>query len=996
MEAQIKKWPLVPGGSGDPADDGKRKSSRTRGAKNLRALRQSSRQKTSANVKKDSDYKLNILTYNIRTLRTEERLIELENSLKNINWDILGLSEVRRDGEDIVERENTIFFYCGNSSGQSGVGFLVHKKWKDNILEFTSYSDRIAVLKFKLSEKQTITVVQSYAPTSTHPDEEVEDFYDLLNRACDEHRSTYNLIIGDFNAKIGKRQELDDTTVVGPHGLGDRNIRGSRLMQFAFGQKFQISNSFFFKKPQRRWTWVSPNSLTTNEIDYILSSNNQIIKNIETINNIKFSSDHRPLRAKVVFNSRIYRKQLIFKSLIRKHDKNTLITHKQKFNLQLSNYFEALDNGDENVDSQYNNIIKSVKHASNKIKPTKNKHKKLTEQTLRLIEDRQLLHISRNSLEYRTKDKEVKRSIRTDIRNYRTRLVELALNKNTSLKNAKDGASHGKSWITSLKDINGTRQSDRNKILNIATQYYKTLYSDPLRPHPSSSFSAIEESFKAIPPITDHEVYLALHKMKYGKSPGGDGITTEALKVGGPTLIPYLSKLFNTIITTHTFPQHMCHSNIILLHKKGGKSDIGNYRPISLVSHVYKIFLKIIESRISGTLDHQQPPEQAGFRPGLSTTDHLHALNQIIEKCQEHNIPIYLAFVDYSKAFDSLSHNSIFTALHNQCIDPSYIQLITTIYKNSTAAIKLQSSGTTFDIQKGVKQGDPLSPKLFTSTLEDVFRKLMPSWRDRGVVIGERILTNLRFADDIVLFSSTPSELRLMLQDLSNASLEVGLTMNMSKTKLMTNSTARRIEINGESIAYVQEYLYLGQIVSFQARQEKEVERRTENAWRTYWSMKHLMKGDLPISLKRRLMDMCILPILTYGAQTWSLTLSQKSKLGVCQRAMERSILGVKLMDRIRNTTLRSKTQIIDVARKAAKLKWDWAGHVCRMPSELWAKTATEWQPDNSKRRRGRPRRRWRDEIDSFLKDWPEAARDRDAWKRRGEAFAQQWDTIGS
>ncbi|XP_075985622.1 uncharacterized protein LOC142982823 [Anticarsia gemmatalis] len=122
--------------------------------------------------------------------------------------------------------------------------------------------------------------------------------------------------------------------------------------------------------------------------------------------------------------------------------------------------------------------------------------------------------------------------------------------------------------------------------------------------------------------------------------------------------------------------------------------------------------------------------------------------------------------------------------------------------------------------------------------------------------------------------------------------------------------------------------------------------------------------------MKRRLMDMCILPILTYGAQTWSLTSVQKSRLKVCQRAMERSILGVRLTDRVRNTTLRSKTQIADVAEKAAKLKWNWAGHVCRMPDDAWAKIATKWTPPTGRRRRGRPRKRWRDELDSYNPDW--------------------------
>lgn len=119
--------------------------------------------------------------------------------------------------------------------------------------------------------------------------------------------------------------------------------------------------------------------------------------------------------------------------------------------------------------------------------------------------------------------------------------------------------------------------------------------------------------------------------------------------------------------------------------------------------------------------------------------------------------------------------------------------------------------------------------------------------------------------------------------------------------------------------------------------------------------------------------------ILTYGAQTWSLTEHQKSKLKICQRAMERSILGVKLKDRVRNTVLRSKTGISDVGVAIAKLKWNWAGHVCRMNPDRWARIATEWVPDG-RRKRGRPRRRWRDDFDSYLADWSEKALERKNW----------------
>ena len=81
---------------------------------------------------------------------------------------------------------------------------------------------------------------------------------------------------------------------------------------------------------------------------------------------------------------------------------------------------------------------------------------------------------------------------------------------------------------------------------------------------------------------------------------------------------------------------------------------------------------------------------------------------------------------------------------------------------------------------------------------------------------------------------------------------------------------------------------------------------------------------------------------------------------------MERSILSVKRTDRIRNTTLRSKTGIIDVGNKAARLKWNWAGHVSRMHPDRWANVTTQWVPEGGRRRRGRPRKRWKDDLEAY------------------------------
>ncbi|KAI5634224.1 hypothetical protein NE865_13094 [Phthorimaea operculella] len=306
-------------------------------------------------------------------------------------------------------------------------------------------------------------------------------------------------------------------------------------------------------------------------------------------------------------------RQQIFKSRIRNHNKNTLIANRDRFNLELQNSFNLLKETELNVQQLYTNIEKSVKSASSKIKQTKCKLKKLTSETIQLIEDRQEKRANVNSIEYRTLDRIVKRNIRKDIRSYNKNLVQVALERNSSLKIARKGISKGKSWITSMKDKTGVKHKDRGKILDVCTTFYKDLYSNATiePPQPAPTYFCPED----IPPITEHEVHCALKKMKYSKSPGHDGISTETLKIGEPILLPHLSVLFNTILQTGMFPEKFCHAEIILLHKKGERADIGNYRPISLISHLYKAFIKVIENRVSGLLDKAQPPEQAGFRP---------------------------------------------------------------------------------------------------------------------------------------------------------------------------------------------------------------------------------------------------------------------------------------------------------------------------------------------------------------------------------------------
>ena len=212
--------------------------------------------------------------------------------------------------------------------------------------------------------------------------------------------------------------------------------------------------------------------------------------------------------------------------------------------------------------------------------------------------------------------------------------------------------------------------------------------------------------------VREDEVEAALKSMKNGKSPGPDNITAEVLKCGGETIIKIIAQLFTKCLRTNTVPSSWKNANIIILHKKGDTKDLTNYRPISLLSHTYKLFTKIITKRLNIKLDENQPAEQAGFRSNFSTIDHLQTVNQVIEKSREYQLPLCLAFVDYEKAFDSIETNAVIQALKNQGIETTYIKIIKEIYTNATATLQLHQDSKPIIIRRGVRRGDTISPKV--------------------------------------------------------------------------------------------------------------------------------------------------------------------------------------------------------------------------------------------------------------------------------------------
>ena len=139
--------------------------------------------------------------------------------------------------------------------------------------------------------------------------------------------------------------------------------------------------------------------------------------------------------------------------------------------------------------------------------------------------------------------------------------------------------------------------------------------------------------------------------------------------------------------------------------------------------------------------------------------------------------------MDYEKAFDSVQTQAMLTSLQEQGIEDVYIEILKDIYTVISVTVHMHKESEKIRIKRGVRQGDTISPKLFTATLESIFRRL--NWENKGVKIDGEFLSNLRVADDIFLRTETPQELQHMLQELSNESRRMGLKMNIAKTKVM-------------------------------------------------------------------------------------------------------------------------------------------------------------------------------------------------------------------
>lgn len=879
-------------------------------------------------------------TWNVRTMAQAGKIQTAIKEMERLNLKVLGVSEMRWPGASYCDIGDHRIYYSGvPSKYEHGVGIIIHKSVAQNVSNFVPVNERLMLVQVK-ANPANINILQVYAPTSDYSETEIDNFYAQVSKVVNNiPKKEIQIILGDFNAKIGKGRSGN---YVGPHGLGDRNDNGEKLCTFAGENNLVIMNTFFELPPRRLYTWKSPQDgkdgkLIRNQIDYVMI--NQRYRNsckmAKTYPGADINSDHNLLVAEF----KVKWKKMKIKQRKTEYDRRKLDDPNITTQVveMLSNALQDIQSR-SGIEEKMRKIVEVTKTVKREIltKDTRKKKTWMTGEILALIEERRMKKIAKDMTGYRTINIQIRKKIReakeqelkekcTDIERLQAKHDTFSVHKKVKEITGK----FKKKFVGRIVNELGETVIDINQIKSTWKNYVEDLFAD------IRAEQHIVDTENG-PNILQEEVEVAIQSMKEGKAPGPDDVQSEILKLCDDKFKKELTVIFNDIYNSGVIPQEWLRSEFIVLPKKLGAKKCSDYRTISLMSHLLKLFLKILHRRLYKICEEQVSPTQFGFMKGLGTRDALFSIQVLIQRCRDMNCDVYACFIDYSKAFDKVKHNKMITVLQDSGIDGKDLRIIKNLYWNQSAHIKINNEKTEeVKILRGVRQGCILSPLIFNLYSEAIFQEALEHI-EAGILLNGELINNFRYADDTVIFASTAHGLQLLMNQVAETSRKYGLEVNPNKTKVMIiskeNITGVQLTINDRPVERVPTYLYLGSMLNEQWDNSQEIKIRIEKARAAFIQMSKLFKShNLTLEIKLRLLRCYVFSILLYGVESWTLTEATTKRLEAFEMWTYRRMLKISWTDKISNIRVLQKlNKVKEIMLTVKRRKLEYLGHIMR------------------------------------------------------------------
>ena len=339
------------------------------------------------------------------------------------------------------------------------------------------------------------------------------------------------------------------------------------------------------------------------------------------------------------------------------------------------------------------------------------------------------------------------------------------------------------------------------------------------------------------------EVRKAIGHLKNGKAPGIDNIQAELLKADIGFATTKVKEIVDIVWRDEKTPRKWRKGLIVKLPKKGNLKECKNWRGIALLSVVSKVMGRNVIDRIRTGVESKLRKEQAGFRPGRGTTEQIFILRNIIEQSIEWQSSLYVNFIDFEKAFDSVHRDSLWLIIGSYGIPSKIVSMVKALYVDfEYAVVDGQDTTEWFKIPTGVKQGFNLSGLLFLLVVDWVMRNKLQEGNTGIRWKFNTKLEDLDFADDIALLSSTRQHIQANTDKLTHEAERVGLKVNVDKCKLLRiNSWSNDVvEVNGRGIEDVDRFVYLGATVSKEGGGTEDIQSRVVKARGVFLRLKKI------------------------------------------------------------------------------------------------------------------------------------------------------------
>ena len=796
------------------------------------------------------------------------------------------------------------------------------------------------------------------------------------------------LLMGDFNARIGNRTQGYEK-VMGKFGEDmEANRNGKQLLDFCASMGLVITNSFFKHKNIHRYTWEARG--TRSIIDYVITDQElrKAVRDTRVFRGFFDDTDHYLIcseiaivRPKVQEVRSICRRIRVEKLQDKEIRHKYIITISERYQLVECSEVQSL----EKEWTRYRDTVLEVAREclgtvvcksrkkqtawwNDTVKAACKRKKKAYQKWLSTgtQADRESYVVERN------KAKQIiaasKQKSWEDFGNRLETLGQAAGKPFWSvISSLRKG---GKKEMTSVLDRSGKLLVNPVDALGRWREYFEELLNVGENTFSNvSNFDVQWDSNDDGNGITLEEVKRMVNRLQCNKAAGVDEIKSELIKYSGLSGLKWLHRIINMAWESGQVPSDWTKAVITPIFKNGNRKDCNNYRGISLISVVGKIFSGIVERRVRVLVEDKLDENQCGFRPLRGCQDQIFSLRQIMEKSYEWNRELYLCFIDLEKAYDRVPRGKLLSVLRDYGIGGKLLQAIKGLYLDSQAAVRVDGKlSSWFRVVSGVRQGCNLSPLLFILFMDHMLKTI--NWQGE-IKIGENKISSLAYADDLVVMADSIERLQNNISELDQRCKDYGMKISISKTKVMSvGKRFKRIDcqIGGTKLEQVDSFKYLGCIFSQDANIVKELEARCSKANAVSAQLRSTLFCKKEVSTKTKLSvhRSIFRPTLLYGSESWVDTGYLINKVEVTDMKVARMIAGTNRWEQwqegVHNEEIKEKLGMntIDGAVRANRLRW-W-GHVTRMgearlPKRLMG-SAVE-----GRRSRGRPRRRYLDSV---------------------------------